>query len=51
MLALLREAIKTERVVALRYFGQSSKEVSWKRVQPYGMLPRSIGVTRCVGRR
>lgn len=38
VLALLREAIKTERVVALRYFGQSSKKLSWQRVQPYGVL-------------
>ena len=38
VLALLREAIKTGRVVALRYFGQSSKKLSWQRVQPYGVL-------------
>ena len=38
VLALLREAIKTDRVVALRYFGQSSKKLSWQRVQPYGVL-------------
>ena len=38
VLALLREAIKTERVVALQYFGQSSKRLSWQRVRPYGVL-------------
>ena len=38
LLALLREAIKTDRVVALGYFGQSSKKRSWQRVQPYGVL-------------
>ena len=38
VLALLRDAIKTDRVVALHYFGQSSKKLSWQRVQPYGVL-------------
>ena len=38
VLALLREAIKTDRVVTLRYLGQSSKKLSWQRVQPYGVL-------------
>ena len=38
VLAVLREAIKTDRVVALRYLGQSSKKLSWQRVQPYGVL-------------
>ena len=38
LLSLLREAIKTDRVVALHYLGQSSKKLSWQRVQPYGVL-------------
>ena len=38
VLPLLREAIKTNRVVALHYFGQASKKRSWQRVQPYGVL-------------
>ena len=38
LLALLREAIKTDRVVALHYLGQASKKLSWQRVQPYGVL-------------
>ena len=38
VLALLRQAIKTDHVVTLRYLGQSSKKLSWQRVQPYGVL-------------
>ena len=38
LLALLREAIITRRVVALRYLARSTGQQSWQRVEPYGLL-------------
>ena len=38
LLALLREAITTERVVSFRYLAQSTGRRSSQRVQPYGLL-------------
>ena len=38
LLALLREAIITCRVVALRYLARSTGQQSWQRIEPYGLL-------------
>ena len=38
LLALLREAITTCRVVEYRYLVQSTRQSSWQRVRPYGLL-------------
>ena len=38
LLALLREAIITRRVVALRYLARSTGRQSWQRIEPYGLL-------------
>ena len=38
LLALLREAIMTRRVVALRYLARTTGQQSWQRIEPYGLL-------------
>ena len=38
LLARLREAIITRRVVALRYLARSTGQQSWQRIEPYGLL-------------
>ena len=38
LLALLREAIITRRVVALRYLARTTGRHSWQRIEPYGLL-------------
>ena len=38
LLALLRESITTCRVVEFRYLAQSTRQSSWQRVRPYGLL-------------
>ena len=38
LLALLREAIMTRRVVALRYLARTTGRQSWQRIAPYGLL-------------
>ena len=38
LLTLLREAIMTRRVVALRYLAQTTGQQSWQRIEPYGLL-------------
>ena len=38
LLALLREAIITRRVVALCYLARSTGQQSWQRIKPYGLL-------------
>ena len=38
LLALLREAITTWRVVEFRYFAQSTRRRSWQQVRPLGLL-------------
>ncbi len=38
LLALLREAIITRRVVALRYLARTTGRRSWQRIEPYGLL-------------
>ncbi len=38
LLALLREAIITRRVVSLRYLARSTGQQSWQRIEPYGLL-------------
>ena len=38
MLAILREAIITRRVVALRYLARSTGRQSWQRIEPYALL-------------